>query len=355
MKTGVLLVNIGSPDAPELKAVRRYLREFLSDPLVVDIHPVFRWLLLNLIILPRRPKTTAASYRAIWSERGSPLLTLSEELRDALADTLGEHFRVELGMRYGNPSIKRALDSLRKDCDHVIAVPLFPQYATAATGSAAREITKHLAHVWNMPAVEIRGAFFDREDVLDAWVEQHQSVLEQSPIDYLLFSFHGLPERHVRKSDGAFSCDRSKPCPDLTEGNRFCYRAQCYNTAHRIATRLGLEEDQFGVAFQSRLGRTPWIKPYTDELLPELYARGVRNLVVSSPSFAVDCLETLEEIGIRTRDAWLELGGEAFSVVPCLNAHPTWVRALAGLVNDDPLRKTQSQHLSRLLLIPRAP
>lgn len=336
VKLGVLLVNLGTPDAPRPAEVRRYLREFLSDPRVIDINPVARWLLLELIILPVRPGRSAEAYTKVWGEAGSPLLTNSQALRDKVAERLAE-LPVVLAMRYGNPSIGAGLDQLHAaGCDHVVVVPLFPQYASSSTGSAVEAVYREAGRRWNTPFVTVVPPFFDDLRFVEAFAQVGQPVLEELRPDHVLMSFHGLPERHMRKSDptGRHCLEAQDCCRKLVDQNRNCYRAQCFATAQALAGRLGLPEEMWSVAFQSRLGRTPWIRPYTDERLVELAKSGVRRLAVFCPAFVADCLETLEEIGMRADEAFRAAGGEALRLVPSLNAHPAWVDAVVGLVHD---------------------
>jgi protoporphyrin/coproporphyrin ferrochelatase len=332
---GVLLVNLGTPAAPEPRAVRRYLREFLGDPRVLDMAAPLRWLLLHAVILPLRPRRSAAAYAKIWSEEGSPLLAHGRALRAALAGALGPGFRVELAMRYGEPGVAGALARLEAaDAEPLVVAPLFPQYSLSSTGSALEHVYAQLARGAHVPAVRALGPFWDDPGVVAAWAAVARAPLAAFRPDRVLLSFHGLPERHVRATDpsGAHCLASATCCDALGPANRHCYRAQCFATARAIAGALGLAPSQWGVGFQSRLGRTPWIHPYTDVLLPEWAAEGVRRVAVMCPSFVADCLETVEEIGIRARAQWQALGGEELLLVPCLNAHPAWVEALAALV-----------------------
>ena len=330
-RTGVLLANTGTPDAPTTPAVRRYLREFLSDPRVIDIPAIARWLLLNLIILPVRPARSAHAYRAVWRPDGSPLLVFSEALRGALQRTLGDDFAVALGMRYGRPSLDEGVDRLMATgAERIVVVPLFPQYASASNGSVAEACLEILSRRWNVPEVVVLGDFFDDPGFLRAQVEVIEQARRGFDADFVLFSYHGLPVRQVRKSEGpGAACDRDGPCPPPTGPHRMCYRAQCYATSRALAAALGLGPDAHATAFQSRLGRTPWIEPHTDVLIEDIARRGARRLLVACPSFVADCLETVEEVGIRLRAQWASLGGEGFELVPCLNDHPAWVEALA--------------------------
>lgn len=334
--TGVLLVNIGTPDSTAVTDVRRYLREFLSDPRIIDINPVARFLLLNCIILPFRPKRSAEAYSEIWTPQGSPLLVETQKQAIDLQSALGNDYVVELGMRYGSPSIETGLENLEQSgCHRIIVVPLFPQYSSAATGSAAEAVMSVVKNKWNLPPVEIRGDFYDQPQFIQSVVHTVQPELREFNADYVLFSYHGLPERHMEKSDGpGVDCDRQGPCPKIGQNNRYCYRAQCFETTRLIAEKLDLSSEEHGVAFQSRLGRTPWIKPYTDIIVEDLIQKGVKRLAVASPSFVADCLETLEELGIRLKEQWMELGGEDFKFIKCVNNHPTFIQGLADLIQQ---------------------
>ena len=334
-RVGVLLINLGTPDAPRPPEVRRYLREFLSDPRVVDIHPVARWLLLNLVILPFRPARSAEAYRQIWTDAGSPLRVYGEALRDGVAASLGGDFRVELAMRYGSPSIPDAVGRLREaDVERIVVVPLFPQYSSAASGSALARVYEVVEEAWNVPAVQTVPPFFDEPEFIEAFADVARPELEAFAPDYVLFSYHGVPVRQIEKSDPTGEhCLRSEECCVAIGGaNRFCYRAHCYATTRALAARLGLTEDEHSVAFQSRLGRTPWIRPYTDEVLTELARGRAKRVAVICPTFVADCLETLEEIAIRGREDFRAAGGEDLLLVSSLNAHPSWIRGVASMV-----------------------
>jgi ferrochelatase len=317
--------------------VRRYLREFLSDPRVLDLPPLPRWLLLNLVILPRRPRASAAAYRAVWTPAGSPLLVHSRALTEGVARELGPAFRVELGMRYGEPSLAGALARLRSaGAERILALPLYPQYAASSSGSALACVFEIAAAEWDVAAVAALEPFHADPGFLDASAAVARETLAAFRADHVLLSFHGLPERQVRRSDpsGGHCLARPDCCDVPAPAHRRCYRAQCAATARALAARLGLAPEAWSFAFQSRLGRTPWIRPYTDERLPELAARGVKRLAVLCPSFVADCLETLEEIGLRGREQWRSLGGDDLVLVPSLNAHPAWVAAVAALVRQ---------------------
>lgn len=328
MKTGILLINLGTPDSPQKSDVRAYLKEFLSDPRVIDIPSIARWVLLHAVILPFRPKKTAEAYEKIWSEKGSPLLINTQALADELQKKLGSEITVTFGMRYGKQSIATAIERL-SDCEKIIVLPLFPQYASAATGSALEQVLQIYAGKTNIPALQIMQDFYDQDFFINPYAALIQKHLDQFKPDFVLFSYHGLPERQIEKSGCQLTvCDRQQNCPMINEKNRFCYRAQCYATTRALTAKLNLVENQFTTSFQSRLGRTPWIKPYTDEVLTELRQKGIKRLAIVCPSFTADCLETLEEIAIRGKEQWLSLGGEALFQVPCLNADSSWVEAI---------------------------
>ncbi|HEY0250937.1 MAG TPA: ferrochelatase [Kofleriaceae bacterium] len=324
---GLLLINLGTPDAPTTPAVRRYLREFLSDPRVIDINPVGRALLLNLIILPFRPAKSAAAYQKVWSATtGSPLLSHSKALAAGVAERLGPTWHVELAMRYGQPSIPDALEKLRA-CERVIVLPLFPQYAASSTATAVARVMEVVSTEWDVQPLDIVPAFFHEHSFLDAFAAVASPVLKEARADHVLFSFHGLPERQIRKSGDA-QCLASPTCCDR-EPPKMCYRAQCFSTARGLANHLAITN--YTICFQSRLGRTPWITPHTDVVIDELAKTGVKRLAVMCPAFVADCLETLEEIGIRAKEQWLAAGGEELVLVPSLNASPAWIDTVVAL------------------------
>jgi ferrochelatase len=336
-KKGLLLVNLGTPDAPEPGPVRRYLREFLSDPRVIDVNPVGRWLLLNLFILPFRPAKSAEAYQKIWAKEGSPLLVYSRALTAAVAGRLQGRYEVELAMRYGNPSLPDAVKALRsRGVTEFTVLPLYPQAAASSSSSTLARAYEVLAGAWDVAPVRAVPAFFDHPGFLDAFATVARPVIAEARAEHVLMSYHGLPERHMRKSDpsGRHCLASAGCCEVLTDVNRNCYRAQCFATSRGLAERLGLGRDGYTVSFQSRLGRTPWVKPYTDFVLPELAQRGIKRLAVMCPAFVADCLETLEEVGLRARDQFLQSGGESLTLVPSLNAHPAWVDTVVRLVGE---------------------
>jgi len=333
LRTGILLVNLGSPESPDTGDVRRYLREFLGDPLVLDMPAVLRQALLKLVILPFRPQRSAAAYQKIWTPEGSPLLVHGRALRTALAAALGKGYVVDLAMRYGTPSIRGALLRLSgADVVRILAVPLYPQYSKAATGSTVAALEAELKAHPEVPPLECLPPFHSEPGFLRAWTEVAGPELESFAPDYVLFSYHGLPVRQLRDTGARDGYCLAQPdcCDAIKAPNRLCYRAHCFATTRGIAAALALSPERHGIAFQSRMADGRWIPPFTDKLLPRLAAAGHRRLAILCPSFVADCLETLEEIGIRARAQWEALGGEALHLVPCLNAHPTWVEALAS-------------------------
>jgi ferrochelatase len=307
------------------------------DPEVIDIPWLLRWILVHVLILPKRAGESAELYKKIWTEDGSPLIHHSRRFSAALARALDDtpNLEVGLGMRYGNPSIGAALDQMTLSrLDRLIVFPLYPQYAQSSTLTAQRQVLAdlkscghgHLKPEWIEP-------FYSDPQYLEAVAATARPVLETFTPDLFLFSFHGLPERHVKKLHTVCLSDETC-CDRVTSANANCYRAQCFATAHAVASRLDLAADRYRVSFQSRLGRTPWIRPYTDYVIEELPAQGVRRLAVFCPSFVADCLETLDEIENRENERFLKAGGEELRLIPSLNDSPAWVDAAARLVRD---------------------
>lgn len=334
---GLLLMNLGTPTAPTTGAVRTYLKEFLSDPRVIDIHPIARALLLYGVILPFRPSRSAKAYAEVWTEEGSPLLVNSERLTEAVTEQMGQGWKVVLGMRYGQPAMSEALKQLvDAGVDRIAVIPMYPQYATSSTGSMLEELYR-LAGTYEVPPrLTVATDFYDDPRFLEPSAKTVAERVAAFTPDHVLFSFHGLPERQIRRSTpDAQRCTLGNGCCDTIDaGNRHCYRAQSHHTARTIASAVGLTDDKWSIGFQSRLGRTPWIQPYTDELLPELAQRGIKRLLISCPSFTADCLETLEEIGIRAKEDFIAAGGEALELVPCLNDNPQWAAGVAQMARE---------------------
>lgn len=326
MKTGLLLLNLGTPNAPTLKEVARYLRQFLCDERVIDLPALVRYALVYGVILPFRTPRTVHAYQKIWTQEGSPLLLHSQALMSAVQKKLGSEMIVSLGMRYGHPSIQEALKPL-ESCEQIIILPLYPQYASASSGSSIQEALTHLSQRTRIPHIRVISSFFDHPSFIQAQASLIQPYLKQ-PFDFVLFSYHGLPERQIMRQGCTQPC--RQPCPSTQAPH--CYRAQCYATSQSLAQALKLNSGQFDTSFQSRLGRLPWIQPYTDRRLSELRQQGVQHLIIACPSFTADCLETLEELALQAQEQWLAEGGQSLTVVPCLNASPAWVEAILDLI-----------------------
>lgn len=336
-RPGVLLVNVGTPDSTSVADVRAYLGEFLMDRRVIDIPGALRWLLVHGVILRTRPRRSAEAYRKIWTAHGSPLLRHGEELAAGLRLALGDAVAgVALAMRYRNPSIEAALRRFHDaGIDDVVVVPLYPQYSAAAWASVFDEVSRVAASLPVVPSLRFVPPFHAHPGFLDAAAEVARPHLAGFRPDRVLMSFHGLPERHVRASDrsGGHCLAGPECCSRLVSANSGCYRAQCYATARALAERLGLGAADYEVAFQSRLTRH-WIQPFTDHRLHQLPGEGIRRVAVLCPSFVADCLETLEEIGIRAAESFRAAGGHELRLVPCVNTAPSWVRGLAGIVRE---------------------
>jgi ferrochelatase len=334
---GLLLINLGTPESPRPADVRTYLREFLSDPRVFDMPAWKRWLILNLFILPTRPKASGEAYEKIWTDRGSPLLFHSQDLTAKVQERLGDDVVVDLAMRYGKPSIREALMRFHdRGISRIVVFPLYPQYSSAATGSSIEKVFEVASELWNVPSLQVIPPFYEHPAYLDACVERVRPVLEGANAERVFFSFHGLPERQVRKSDrtGAHCLCRDDCCDRIVDANAECYRAQCYATARALADRLQLTEEQRVICFQSRLGRDPWIRPFTDQLVAEAAKDGVKKAVILSPAFVADCLETIEELGIRAVEDFRANGGEELHLVPAPNASDTWADAVVTIARE---------------------
>ncbi len=329
MKKGLLLINLGTPDSLNSSDIKRYLRQFLIDKRVIDIPTIFRYLLVYGLIVPFRSKKTAHAYQSIWTSQGSPLMLYSKELLRHIQQTLGAEYQVVLSMRYGTPSIEQALHELRL-CDELTILPLYPQYSSAATGSSIEEVMRVLSQKQVISSLHVIRDFYNYPAYISSQSEVIRNHLDNKY--HLLLSYHGVPERHIIKGGCKRVC--AEDCALITLENQACYRAQCFETSRLLAKELKLSPKQYTTAFQSRLGKTPWIRPYTDEVLSELIKQGVNNIAVACPSFTVDCLETLEEIGIRLRTLWIDLGGKEFVLIPCLNTNKSWVNTLSKLVQS---------------------
>lgn len=332
-KTGVLLVNLGTPDSTKTGDVRKYLREFLMDKRVIDIPFLFRWMLVNLIIAPFRAPKSAKEYRKLWVERGSPLKFYGEDVRDLLQGELDDNYVVALGMRYQSPSIKSALEELNNHkVAKIIVVPMFPQYASATSGSVHDKVMEIVQEWQIIPQINFISTFVEEPGFYKTFASLGQQYLDKHEYDHVIFSFHGLPERQIRKGSVENYCKLGSCCNAYHDKNRFCYRAQCFQTARLIANEMNLSEDKFTVTFQSRLGNDPWIKPYTDDILKDLAKDGKKSVLAFSPAFVSDCLETTIEVGEEFKEEFEEAGGERWDLVPSLNDNKDWVQTLKSLV-----------------------
>lgn len=323
MKKGVLLINLGSPDSTNEEDVRKYLREFLMDPLVLDSPYLVRKFVVELAILPKRPAASAEAYKKIWWEEGSPLIVLSKRLQKKLQEKL--EIPVELGMRYQNPSIQSALQDLNdQGVTDVLVIPLYPQYTMSSTETVVVKTNELQKKLFKNMKLTFLNSFYNRPDYIKVLANR---IREQLPEKYdkLLFSYHGIPERHDQKAVA-----KGKKFPEL---NIKTYRNQCYETTELVRKELNLQEEKVFVSFQSRLGKDPWIKPYTDFVLRDFPAEGVKDLVVVAPAFVSDCLETLEEIAMGGKEIFEENGGENYTYAACLNDSDAWVLVLQKWIN----------------------
>ncbi|MEM8939309.1 MAG: ferrochelatase [Bacteroidota bacterium] len=334
-KKGVLLVNLGTPDSTKTSDVRKYLREFLMDKRVVDIPSFPRWLLVNGIIAPFRAPKSANEYRKLFDERGSPLKYYTEDITHLLQKKLNEDYVVKFAMRYQSPSLKSVLEEFKERVASIHVIPLFPQYASATSGSVidkVMEITKK----WQViPEIKFTSQFLEEELFIDTVVDQGRKLLEVGDYDHFIFSYHGLPERQIRKASYRNYCQLGKCCGFLNEQNRFCYRAQCFETTRLVVEKLEINKEDYTVCFQSRLGKDPWVKPYTEDVLKELADKGIKKVLAFSPAFVSDCLETTIEVGQEYQENFLEEGGEKWDLVPSLNNEDKWVECLKTLVSNN--------------------
>ncbi len=333
-KTGVLLINLGTPDSPSVPDVRKYLREFLMDKRVIDIPFLSRWLLVNLIIAPFRAPKSAKIYQELWEDRGSPLMFHGLDLKVKLQQSLGDEFIVSLGMRYQNPTIASALEELlRENVQKIIVLPLFPQYASATTGSVMEQVMDDLKSNLLIPEIDFISQYPDDAGMIKTFATLGKKYLDADKFDHIVFSYHGLPERQIRKSSVDSYCQLNDKCCSVYHSkNRFCYRSQCFLTSRKLADALGLADGDYSVFFQSRLGKDPWIQPYAEDEIKRLAAAGKKRILIFCPSFTADCLETSIEVGHEFKALFLEQGGEAWQLVESLNSNDLWVESLKSMV-----------------------
>lgn len=334
MKKGILLINLGTPDSPSVPDVRRYLDEFLMDGRVIDIKPIPRNLLVRGAIIPFRAPQSAKIYKTIWTEEGSPLLIYGMQNKERLQELLGDEYVVALGMRYQNPSIESALNELRaQKVKSIQVIPLFPQYASATTGSVHQKIMEIVSKWQVIPAINFMNSYHNLPEMIDIFAENGRKYGVEN-YDHVIFSFHGLPQRQLLKADDTkqHCLKEGDCCQTITDKNFFCYSAQCFDTARLIAENLGLTKDQYTVSFQSRLGKEPWIEPFTSQTIHGLAKEGKKRLLVFCPAFVADCLETLYEIAVEYQEEFVEAGGEKVQLVESLNDDPRWIDILKNFV-----------------------
>ncbi len=331
-KTGVLLINLGTPDSPSVKDVRKYLFEFLNDPRVIDIPAVARFFLVNFIIVPFRAPKSAKRYKELWKEDGSPILFYGRSVQKKLQLALGDNFDVELAMRYQNPGLDEVLSQMEKNnYEKIIIVPLFPQYASATSGSIIEKAMKIIGKWFIIPEISIINQFYDNESFLDTIIERAKKY-NLDGYDHILFSYHGLPIRQVDKVYGDGTLCKEHNCEsEINESNPYCYKATCYATTRLLVDKLNIPKEKYTVCFQSRLDKK-WLEPFTDQVIIEQAKKGAKKLLVFSPAFVADCLETTVEIGAEYQKLFEEHDGKKIQLVESLNDHPLWVEALKNII-----------------------
>ncbi|WP_422449446.1 ferrochelatase [Endozoicomonas sp. ALB091] len=326
---GVLLVNLGSPDSTSVEDVRNYLNEFLMDKHVIDLPWVIRRLILSLFILPSRPAKSAEAYSAIWTEQGSPLIVNSEKCAEQLRERTS--IPIELAMRYGKPDMAKALSNLAKQpgIEEILLFPLYPHYAMSSVKTVIERAKSLMQEMGITLPLRVHPVFYDHDGYIEALVESAKPWLEKE-FDHLVFSYHGVPERHITKDDPTGNhCLKDKSCCQKTSiAHKTCYRHQVYQTTEAFVEKAGVPIDKYSVGFQSRLGKAKWLEPNTLDVLKQLADQGARKVLVICPSFVSDCLETLEEIGIGAKEEFIKAGGQSLELIPCLNDHPAWIDLL---------------------------
>jgi protoporphyrin/coproporphyrin ferrochelatase len=334
-KRGVLLMNLGSPDSTEVKDVKRYLNQFLMDGRVIDKPYLLRTLLVRGIIVPFRAPKSAEAYETIWTTEGSPLIVLSKQLRDAVQQQV--EMPVEITMRYGNPTPEAAFERLLErlpEMDEVVAVPLYPHYAMSSFETAVEYVkATHRKKKYKFGLSFVK-PYYKEPEYNDALADNMRSYLQQE-YDHILFSYHGIPARHIIKSDitGKHCLQSADCCTTPSPAHAYCYRHQCFTTTKLVTEKLSIPKEKYSISFQSRLGKG-WLEPFTDVRLEQMPKEGVKKLLIICPAFVSDCLETLEEIEIRGKESFMAAGGESYTMIPCLNVHPLWVKALSRWVTD---------------------
>ena len=335
MKKGILLVNLGSPDSPDPKDVKKYLGEFLMDERVIDIPLIARTALVKGIILNTRPKQSAAAYKKIWWDEGSPLIVLSERLQNKIQQQVEQP--VALAMRYGSMTIKKGLQELvDKGVEEVLLFPLYPQFAMATTETITVLAEELRQEFFPNLKIESVPAFYNKPDYIEVLSNSIKGHLKGKNYEHLLFSYHGVPERHIRKSDVTQSHCKidGSCCITPSKAHEFCYRHQCLEVTRLVAEKLQFQEGTYSTSFQSRLGFDPWLQPYTDRTIERLGKQGIKNMAIVTPAFVSDCLETLEEIAMEGEEIFHEVGGKEFTTIPCLNDDQEFVDLLSNWINN---------------------
>jgi len=333
-KTCVLLINLGTPDSPSVKDVRIYLREFLNDPRVIDIPAIARLFLVNFVIVPFRAPKSAKIYKELWTEDGSPILFYSRSVQEKLQQVFGDDFEVELAMRYQNPGLDKVLAKMeKKNYEKIIVIPLFPQYASATTGSIIEKVMKIISKWFIIPKIKIISQFYDDEGFINTIVE-HAKKYNLNDYDHILFSYHGLPIKQVDKvyGDGTL-CEEHNCKGEITDKNKYCYKATCYATTRLLVEKMSIPKEKYTVCFQSRLDKK-WLEPFSDKIVIEQAKKGAKKLLVFSPAFVSDCLETTVEIGMEHQKLFEQNGGEKIQLVESLNDHPMWIEALKNIIKS---------------------
>ncbi len=327
----VLLLNVGTPDSPEVGSVRKFLSEFLNDPYVINLPRLFRKILVNLIIIPFRAPKSTKLYQRLWENEGSPLLYNAEKLQKKLVVKMGNEYSVFVAMRYGNPSIRKVLKEIAVgNFEELIVIPLFPQYAMSTTETAIQAVYKEVKKFNVFPKIRIIEQFYNHVEFINAWAARAQEY-DLSNFDHILFSYHGLPLSHIKKAHPKIDSLKCSCDIEMPEHGKLCYKASCYETTRLLVEKLSLQKDKYSVSFQSRLTKN-WLSPFTDETIKNMAGKGMKNILIIAPSFVADCLETKVEIGLEYAELFLKEGGKKLELVESLNDSDAWVAALDSII-----------------------
>lgn len=329
---GILLLNVGTPDNYDVKSVKKYLKNFLDDDNIINMNKFIRYFLVNYIICPFRSIYIAKKYKSIWKKNGSPLLVYTKKLKEKMHIYLNKNFHIEIGMIVGNPSIRFSINNIiNKGCEKLVILPMFPQYSTITTGNCISKVMEILKDYKNIPKnIIIIKNFFSDSNFINSIYYNIKKFLPNYKKYYFLFSYHGLPSSNIKKICKDFNICNKKIC--IKTKNNFCYVSQCYQTSDLIANKLKININEYYTSFQSRFGFMPWIKPYTDIILKDIRKKNIKNIAIVCPAFTMDCLETLEEIGIKEKKNWNNLNGEKFKLIPCINDSNTWAKNLTNII-----------------------